>query len=77
MRGRPKHVVPYRGKWAVREQGKSEVLSTHLTQREAEQHAKELARRDRTEVFIHGRNGQFQDRDGYGPDPCPPRDKRH
>lgn len=77
MAGRPKHVVPRGDGWAVREEGAKRVSSVHPTLREAEQRARELARRDGTEVVIHGKDGKIRDRDSYGQDPCPPKDRKH
>jgi hypothetical protein len=35
-----------------------------------------LSRTERTELFIHRENGMIRERNSYGNDPCPPRDKR-
>jgi hypothetical protein len=72
-----RHVVPYKGKWAVRKAGSKRVSSTHETQREAEQSAKKGARRDGGEVVIHRPNGRIRDSDSFGNDPCPPKDSKH
>lgn len=51
--------------------------SVHNTQREAIHKARDLAIRDKVEVVIHRRDGKIRDSDSYGPDPVPPRDKKH
>jgi len=66
------HAVPHNGSWAVRREGASRVSSTHGTQTEAAAAAREIARREHGEVFIHRPNGQIRDRDSYGHDPYPP-----
>ena len=71
------HVVTHNGDWAVRGQGNSRVTSIHNTQAEAISAAREIARNNRSEVVIHGQNGQIRDKDSYGHDPFPPKDKRH
>lgn len=76
-KGKDQHAVPYKGEWAVRGAGNSRVTSVHHTQREAVEAAREIAIRQRSEVVIHRPNGQIRDKDSYGNDPCPPRDKRH
>ena len=61
------HVVPSGDEWAVEEGGRQ--LSTHTTQREAEQAAREEAIRAHAELVIHGRNGQVERKDSFGNDP--------
>ncbi|MFC1678641.1 DUF2188 domain-containing protein [Elusimicrobiota bacterium] len=72
-----RHVVPHKDGWAVRKAGASRVSSTHRTQKAAISKAVQSARRERGEVFIHGMDAKFRDRDSYGNDPCPPRDRKH
>jgi hypothetical protein len=45
----------------------------HETQREAIEAAREIARNQNTELFIHGRDGRIRERDSHGQDPFPPR----
>lgn len=70
------HVVPHEGNWATRREGADRVGSTHNTQAQAIEAARERAIRDRTEVVIHGRDGRIRDSDSYGNDPNPPRDTK-
>jgi hypothetical protein len=49
--------------------------SLHRTQAEAEQAGRQLARDNHTEFNLHGRNGQVRQKDSYGNDPYPPKDK--
>lgn len=74
---RDKHVVPHDGKWAVRSPGASRVGSKHDTQQAAINAAVRGAKSAGSEVVIHGRDGKIRDKDSYGNDPCPPKDKRH
>lgn len=67
------HVVPHDGKWAVRAEGAERATSVHDTQREAIDAAREIARRQGTELLIHGEDGKIRARDSYGHDPFPPR----
>lgn len=71
------HVVPHGDRWAVRKEGAKRVGSTHPTQRDAIERGRDQARRERVEVKIHRRDGRIRDSDSYGPDPFPPRDKKH
>lgn len=67
------HVVPNNGKWSVRKAGSSKVTTTYETQREAVKKAREIARRQSTELYIHGKDGRIRARDSYGKDPHPPK----
>ncbi len=69
------HVVPREKGWAVVGEDNSRDTSHHKTQEEARKRAREIAQRQKSEVVIHGRNGKIRDKDSYGNDPCPPKDK--
>ena len=67
------HVVPNNGRWSVRKAGSVRVTKTYGTQREAIKEARELAKKQKTELYIHGRDGRIRERDSYGSDPFPPK----
>ncbi|GAB7005240.1 DUF2188 domain-containing protein [Nocardioides sp. AN3] len=68
------HVTPRDdGRWTVTRSGASRASSIHDTQAEAIGAGRSTARREETELLIHGRDGQIRDRDSYGNDPFPPR----
>lgn len=67
------HVVPHGGDWAVRGAGNQRATSVHPTQAAAIEAARAIAVRQQTELFIHGRDGQFRERNSYGNDPHPPK----
>jgi hypothetical protein len=72
------HVVPHKsGGWATKSAGAGRAGSIHSTQREAISQARSQAIRHKLEVVIHRKNGQIRDKDSYGNDPFPPRDKKH
>jgi hypothetical protein len=73
MARRNQHVVPRGNDWAVRGAGAGRATSVHNTQQAAIDSARGIARNQRTELFIHGRNGQIRERDSYGNDPFPPK----
>ena len=75
--GKNQHVVPHGKGWAVRGEGNEKVTSTHNTQGEAIDAAREIAINQKSELVIHGRDGRIRDKDSYGPDPFPPRDTKH
>ena len=72
MAGKNQHVVPHENGWAVRGAGNERATSIHATQAEATARAREIARNQESELFIHRPNGQIRDRDSYGNDPFPP-----
>ncbi len=71
------HVVPSDGRWAVRKAGNDRVSSTHRTQGAAINRAIPRAKEEGSDVVIHGRDGKIRDKDSYGNDPNPPKDRKH
>jgi len=71
------HVIPHPKGWAVKGEGNKKVTKITKTQKEAIEIAKKIAKNQGSEVVIHNRKGQIRDKDSYGNDPCPPRDKKH
>ena len=68
------HVVPDpSGGWNIRRNGATRVSGHFSTKVQAVEAAREISQRQRTELFIHGQNGQIQARDSHGNDPFPPR----
>jgi hypothetical protein len=63
------HVVLGETGWRVEVEGASGARSTHATQAEAARVARELARKNRSELLIHGRDGTIRQRNTYGNDP--------
>lgn len=62
------HVVPAENGWRV-EIAAGRARSVHRTQAGAREAAREMARRTRSELFVHGRDGRIRERNTYGPDP--------
>lgn len=73
MSRKGQHVVPNGGKWSVRKAGSSRATSTHSTQADAIQAAREIAKNQKTELYIHGVDGRIRERNSYGSDPFPPK----
>jgi Uncharacterized protein conserved in bacteria (DUF2188) len=63
------HVVPSDKGWRVEIEGTGDARSTHKTQAEAAQTARRIARQNKTELLIHGRNGRVRERNTYRRDP--------
>lgn len=73
MAHKNQHVVPHAEGWAVRGAGNGRATSVHVTQAQAIEAAREIARNQQSELLIHGRNGQIRERDSFGNDPFPPK----
>ena len=63
------HVVPNGGKWSVRKAGSARASGTYSTQEEAISAGKKIAKTQKTELYIHGKDGRIRERDSYGNDP--------
>lgn len=75
--GRNQHVVPSDEGWGVRGEGNDRLTSKHPTQSDAIDAARDIARNERSEVVIHDRHGRIRDKDSYGNDPYPPKDRKY
>lgn len=71
--GKNVHIVPHSEGWAVKIEGNDRATSVHRTQEQAIDAGRDRARRDETEILIHGENGRIRDRDSYGNDTFPPK----
>lgn len=70
------HVVPQTGKWAVKGAGNQRATRVVATQLQAMSIARDIARRQGSDVVIFGRDGRVCDKDSYGNDPFTPRDAK-
>ena len=73
MPRRNQHIVPHQGAWAVRGAGSDRATSVHRTQSEAIAVGRPIARNQRSELLVHGRDGRIRERDSHGHDPFPPK----
>lgn len=75
--GRNVHVTPHPdGGWQVKKEKGERASSLHDTQRDAIEAGKRQAQKERSELVIHRTDGTIRDKDSYGSDPFPPRDKK-
>jgi Uncharacterized protein conserved in bacteria (DUF2188) len=77
MTKKNQHVVPRPDGWGVRGERNNRDTVHTPTQGEAIDVAREIARRNGSEVVIHRRDGKIRDKDSYGNDPNPPKDRKH
>lgn len=73
MNKKAQHVVLRGNRWAVRSTGSQRASGLYDTQTEAITVARERARSQGTELFIHGEDGRIRLRDSYANDPVPPK----
>ena len=72
-----KHVVPNpAGGWTVRNSGATRVSRTFDTQAEAVRYGRTAAKKTHTELYVHGKDGTIKNKDSYGRDSFPPKDKK-
>ncbi|MFK5707516.1 DUF2188 domain-containing protein [Lysinibacillus boronitolerans] len=72
--GKNQHVTPHSGGgFQVKGAGNSRATKVFNTQREAISFARDIAKNQQSELFIHNRTGQIRERNSYGNDPYPPR----
>lgn len=74
------HVVPSQsrpGKFVAKEAGNSKPITRPATQAATIEKARPVAKQNKSELVIHGRDGKIRDSDSFGHDPMPPRDKKH
>lgn len=77
MSKKNQHVVPSGKNWAVKGGGNDRKTAIVTTQAEAIKIAREIAINNKSEVVIHRPDGTIRDKDSYGNDPNPPKDKKH
>jgi hypothetical protein len=72
---KPVHTVPKAtGGWANKQGG--EVVSEHRKKETAVEKGRDIARKGETEHVIHKKNGEIGEKNSYGNDPNPPKDKK-
>ncbi|MCY8696404.1 DUF2188 domain-containing protein [Bacillus vallismortis] len=68
------HITPRPdGKWQVKGAGNDRATSIHSTQKEAIEAGRNIARKQKSELLIHDKNGRIRQKDSYGNDPYPPK----
>jgi hypothetical protein len=70
------YVVRAGSRWGVKLEGKPAPVSTHRTQGLALGNARPIAKANKAELHIQGRNAKWVDGDSYGNDPSSIRDTK-
>jgi len=75
-KGKNQHVVKHPDGWAVKGAGNSKSTKVTSTQQEAIKVAEQIARNQKSDTKIHGRDGKIRAGNSYGNDPHPPKDEK-
>lgn len=71
-----RHVVPRQDGWAVKKSGATRASKVFDTQASAIQYARDKARKESGELYVHRSDGTIRQRDSYGKDRNPPKGNR-
>lgn len=61
--GKSVHIVPHEDGWAVKREGADRASSVHPRKDQALEQGRDTAKRDRTELVIHGCPDKFPSKD--------------
>jgi hypothetical protein len=64
------------GGWAVKKGGSSKATKIYGTKEEAVMQGTKIAKNQKVELYIHGKDGKIQNKNSYGKVPCPMKDKK-
>lgn len=76
MAKKSNHVVPSSSGWTVKKSGADKASRNFDTKVEAVAYGRNLSIKEKTELYIHKSNGMIQNRNSYGNDPNPPKDRK-
>jgi hypothetical protein len=62
--------------YAVRTEGADRAASRHDTQGDAIKAGRDLAESRKSELIVQDTHGRIRQKDSFGNDPCPPKDKK-
>ncbi len=76
-KGKNQYVVPTKEGWGVRSEGSEKLTVKTETKAEALKVGTIIAKNQHSELTILGGDGKIQNKNGFGNDPNPPKDKKH
>ena len=76
-KGKNQYVVPTEDGWGVKGEGNSKLTAKTETKAEALKIGPNIAKNQQSELTILGKDGKIQNKNSYGNDPFPPKDKKH
>lgn len=72
--GKNQHVTKHPGGgWQIKGEGNQRATVITNTQHEAINKARDIARNQKSELYIHGTDGKIRKKDSHGNDPHPPK----
>ena len=69
------HVVKHLNGWAAKGEGNNKATRVTATQKQAIEIAESIARNQKSDTKIHGKDGKIRAGNSYGNDPHPPKDR--
>jgi hypothetical protein len=75
MTKKTNHVIPSLSGWSVKKSGSAKASKIFDTKDKAVAYGRELSKHEKTELYIHKKNGMIQNKNSYGNDQNPSRDK--
>lgn len=76
MTKRNQHVIPLGNGWAVKGEGSKKFTVITEKQKNAITVAREIAKNNKSELLIYGKDGKISDQDSYGNNLNLPKDKK-
>ena len=73
MSKKNQHIVKHKDGWAVKGAGNEKATKVVSTQKKAIEIGTQIAKNQKSELLIHGKNGRIRERNTYGNDPFPPK----
>lgn len=70
------YVVPTKDGWGVRGENNERLTKKFDKKSDAVECAKDIAKNQKSELTILKKDGQIQNKNSYGNDPMPPKDKK-
>jgi len=76
-KGKNQYVVPTKDGWGVRSEGSGKLTAKTDTKAEALKIGTSIAKNQQSELTILKKDGKIQNKNSFGNDPNPPKDKKH
>jgi hypothetical protein len=77
MKPKSNHVIPSKSTgWAVKKFGADRAIKNFSTKEDAVKFGRSLSVSEKSELYIHKKDGTIQNRNSYATDPLPPSDKK-
>lgn len=70
------HVVYDDGQWKMKRENSQKATKVFDTKISAVDYSRNIAKNDKVEFAIHNKDGRICNKNSYGSDPCPPKDKK-